>query len=268
MINFLAEEVNENMKVFGLVHIMYIVIGLAIVIPLAIYVSKKRGWDKKVFLVAAILLGLGESIRTLGLVELGSNGGYYLSPQYIPLHLCAIQIFFIIGILLSKSNKAIRFWCAIMYPTLVAGAAMALLIPSPEGTDTFLSFRGFQFFASHLVLMFVGIYMYLTKPVKFGWGTFGMVVLFMCVSLIGAIYINAILGGASTNVNFWFLAYPPQEGLPLLNMDNGWGMYVFNLGWVTMLLLGITYIPVIVRYYRDKKAGLLDENIEFKEVSF
>ena len=250
------------MELFGFVHISYIVVGLAIVVPLAIFVAKWRGWDKKVYLVAAILLALGESIRTLGLVELGENGGYYLSPQYIPLHLCAIQIFFIVALILCKSLKATRFWCAIMYPTLIAGAAMALLIPSPEGTDSFLSFRGFQFFASHLVLMFVGIYMYLTKPVKFGWGTYSTALIFMAVSLIGAIYINAILGGASADVNFWFVAYPPQKDLPLLNMDNGWGMYVFNLAWITLILISITYIPVVVSHFKSKKSKLMSVEID------
>ncbi|MCL1944265.1 MAG: YwaF family protein [Firmicutes bacterium] len=263
-LNLLETEVNPNMQVFGLVHILYVVVGLGLAIPLAIFVAKRIGWNKRVFLIAGVLIFLGEATRTLLLVEEGDNGGWYLSPKYLPVHLCAMQVFLIFALALAKKENTIKNLCAIMYPTLVAGAAMALLIPSPEGTDTFVSFLGFQFFASHSLLMFVGIYMYLTRPVKFDFKTYGIAIGFMAVSLIGALYLNAILGGAETNVNYWFVAYPPQDGLPLLNLDNGWGIYILNLACLTIILISLTYVPVVVSYFLNKNKIVENHQIDIQ----
>jgi uncharacterized membrane protein YwaF len=257
------------MVLFGIVHLGYLVIGLGIVVPLSIWLAKTHGWDKKVFLISGLVLAPLELVRTLMLVEQGANGGYYLSPKYIPVHLCNLSIFFMFGIYFAKSDRANRWWTAIMAPTLICGAGMALLIPAPEGTDSFGSFLGVQFFVSHLVLVFAGIYMYIAKPYKFGWRTYRDVVIFMSLSFVGALYLNSILGRSDNDVNFWFVAYPPIEGLPLLNLDYGWGGYILNLAVLALVLISLTYVPVIVAHYRRAKAAveLVDESEDISMVA-
>ena len=57
----------------------------------------------------------------------------------------------------------------------------------------------------------------------------------------------------SYDINFMYVAGPPMEGLPLLNLNNGWAVYFLTLvGLVLILMALFTYIAISVTKQKNK----------------
>lgn len=89
--------------------------------------------QKLVLTVACVIAATAEVVKTLARVEIlpTSSGGYtaYIQTQYLPLHLCSIQIFFIFAIRFMKEGRLRNTLLAFMYPTCVIGPIFSLLMP-------------------------------------------------------------------------------------------------------------------------------------------
>jgi len=230
-----------------------VVITLSIVS--AILVSKKIGWHKRVLYVLCGLAILSEVTKIFYyfsfLVE-GTENGYYLAPEWLPFHLCSIQIIFIFMITFMKDGKVRNALMCFMYPTMMGGALMALLIPvSSLYYSTFFSVLSLQYWLFHGMLIFLSLYMIITKPIKFTMKSYFTAVIMATGACFMAIYLNAILGGSATNVNFFYVARPPLPDLPVLNLNHGWFVYMFHLTWLGILVISLTYTPVFVKTIKD-----------------
>jgi uncharacterized membrane protein YwaF len=60
-----------------------------------------------------------------------------------------------------------------------------------------------------------------------------------------------VLGDYGTN--FLFLREPPMDNLPVLNMNNGWGVYLITLALITCILLFSVHLPYIVKHSKKNK---------------
>ena len=70
---------------------------------------------------------------------------------------------------------------------------------------------------------------------------------FLGVVGLGAIYLNSILNDGSGNINFMYVVKPPQENLPILNLDHGWFVYILSYAGVAVTCITIIYIKPIIK---------------------
>ena len=207
---------------------------------------------------------ISEITKVFYLVDEFENG-FYLSPGYLPFNLCSIQIIFIFIITFSNNDKIKNPLMAFMYPTLLGGGLMALLIPTSSINQGWFSPISFQFWIFHGMLIFLALYMYITRPEKFKVKSFLVALVMLAGTLIFAIYINSILGGSDTYVNFFFVARPPLDDLPILNLNHGWFAYIGHLTWLAIVLVSLCYMPTFIKAIiakRKSKRVINDELVK------
>lgn len=247
---------------FGGRHIVFLTITIIIAVCAAIYVAKKHGWNDKVVLICACALAVGEIVRLFALMEArGTKGAYYLRPDALPFHLCTLQMFLMFILYFSKKEKTKYFLYSFMYPTCLCGATMAILLPGEDIVVSFDNIFGVQSMYSHGILLAFGLYMFLTKPIKYGAKSYGLAMAGLGIGLIGAIYIDSILGAyynPDADINFFFISYFPVEGLPLFNTDNGWYAYITAMSTLSVVLMSLAYIPVVVTWLKNRNRGVDD----------
>ena len=61
---------------------------------------------------------------------------------------------------------------------------------------------------------------------------------------------NSIL--QAYNTNFLFLRKPPMDNLPILNLNNGYLVYVITLAIIAVLLLTIVHLPFMLKKEKTK----------------
>lgn len=66
-----------------------------------------------------------------------------------------------------------------------------------------------------------------------------------------AIYINGAFYAYSTN--FFFVTRPPLEGLPYLNLNRGWYVYLLRLAALAVVLMTAVHLPFIIAERRRGK---------------
>ena len=141
-----------------------------------------------------------------------------------------------------------------MVPCMLLGAAMALLIPT-EGVNP-AELRVWQYMLIHGTLVFYGFYLALVKRVDMSFRAYlTNLKLLLAVTMV-AFLMNSVL--EQYNTNFLFLRVPPMEGLPILNLDHGWGVYFVCLAAIAcLLLLGVhlLFIFCTARPRRQSKAA-------------
>ena len=69
------------------------------------------------------------------------------------------------------------------------------------------------------------------------------------ISLAGlamlALMMNSILEAYGTN--FLFLRNPPMENLPILNLNNGYIVYLLTLAFVAVLIVTLVHLPFMLK---------------------
>ena len=64
------------------------------------------------------------------------------------------------------------------------------------------------------------------------------------------IWVNGAL--KSYDTNFWFVVRPPQDGLPLLNLDNGWYVYYLTLLGIGLISATLVHFPFMLKEMKNK----------------
>ena len=179
-------------------------------------------------------------------------GGYILNQTQLSFHLCSIMIYTVIFTNMIKNQKIVDTLKSFMVPCLFIGAAMALLIPT-EGVDPTRG-RVWQYMLIHGVLVFYGIYLACVEKVDLSFKAYlNNLKLLVGVTLV-AFLMNSVLEQYKTN--FLFLRVPPMEGLPLLNLDNGWYVYFLTLAAVACTLVLLVQLPfMIIGKVREKRSA-------------
>jgi flagellar biosynthesis/type III secretory pathway M-ring protein FliF/YscJ len=67
-----------------------------------------------------------------------------------------------------------------------------------------------------------------------------------------AIYINSMLYDGVSNINFMYVVSPPQDGLPFLNENHGWLVYVVHYAALVLFCVSIAYIKPIIDAIKAK----------------
>jgi len=240
-------EISHPIALFSVPHMVFLAVLWPAGAVLAFFFSKKFGYSKKLIWICAFLALFCE-IEKILFFMVETEGGFRLPAEHIPINMCPFQIFFLFALALSESPKKCKTIICYMYPSMVGGGFIGMLIPSVIvlGYHGLTELSTYRYFFFHGMLMFLGFYLFLSKPIQYSIKSFGTAVAFVAMIMLFAIWINAFFGWDPT-VNFWFIVRPPAEGLPILNLNHGWAVYALQLAWICMLLFTLCYLPVIIR---------------------
>ncbi|MBQ8320096.1 MAG: YwaF family protein [Clostridia bacterium] len=172
--------------------------------------------------------------------------GVYIKETDLPFHLCSMQIFCAFIARFTKSERIREFFVRFMIPTGLFGGLAAILIPTI--TCSFANVRTYQYFLYHAGLSWFAIFAIYRKKDPLDVKAFLQVLAGLGVAMMIAIYINAV----TQRTNFLYVAAPPMDGLPILNMDNGWLIYFLSYVAVVLVVLLLFFAPFWI-YYAVKK---------------
>ena len=232
-------------------HFIWLAVIIAAIVA-ALAVTRRLGVphaavQKTVFIILVILKVFHLS---LSMKEL-PDGGMVINQTQLSFHLCSLMIYAVILINVIKNERIIKVIKSFMVPCMLIGAAMALLIPT-EGVDPTVP-RVWQFMLIHGVLVFYGLYLALIERVDMSFKAYLTNLKLLLAVVMVAFLMNSVLEQYETN--FMFLRQPPMEGLPVLNLNNGWFVYFISLAIVACLLLLAVHI-IFILCNRKKKSEM------------
>ncbi len=239
---------------FGFTHICWIIISIAIVVGMLWAQSHFKFSFNVMLNIMLVVSILSETTKILCNMIPAPDGrtGLILDPGDLPFHLCSIQIFllFILKFFI-KTESAKEKMLAFMCPSMIIGAVMALLIPT-VGYD-FVTVQVYQYFIFHAFLIMFAAYILKEKLVKWKWSHYFNNLAYLGGFALLCMWINSALSGVLGRTNFMYLVRPPMEGLPILNLDHGWGVYFVTLAVVAIVLIGIFHVIVTLITNRKKE---------------
>ena len=227
---------------FSLAHIIWLLV-IAIAITVLLILAKKLNVSHAVVqrIVFIVLVALKIFHLSLSMKE-SPFGGLIINQTQLSFHLCSIMIYSVILINVVKNEKIVKTVKSFMVPCMLIGAAMALLIPT-EGVNIATP-RVWQYMLIHGVLVFYGLYLALIERIDMSFKAYLTNLKLLLLVTILAFLMNSVLEQYDTN--FMFLRVPPMEGLPILNLNNGWYVYFISLAAVACLLLLLVHLPFII----------------------
>ena len=247
-------------SLFGTKHL--ILIGISIVlIVLFYYLSRKLKHNqvcKTLFYVGIV----SEIIKIFyyTIANEATHGGI-LPKSDLPFHLCSIQIIFITIINFANSEKLKRFLYSFMLPSCLLGGIAAILIATDSSRNgTFII--TLQYFLYHIALVVFSLHLFTTKEIKFDIKDYFNCFKFLLVIMFFAFYINSIVYDGSNSINFMYVASPPQKGLPYLNEDSGWFVYILRYALLIVVCVTGCYIKPIIEAIKSLKNKKEKEQIQ------
>ncbi|CAG9608793.1 YwaF family protein [Pseudoneobacillus rhizosphaerae] len=188
------------------------------------HIFKYDLWIRSVFFITLLSL---ELFYHLWLYQ----GGNWDITYTLPFQLCSISL--ILSLILLITNS--KFLANVLYFIGGVGAFAALL--TPELFLGFPHFRFFQFFITHMVIIWTALYYVWVKgfyPKSKGvWLAF----LFLNLSAFSAFCVNHLTGG-----NYMFLAQQP-ENASLIDYLGPYPYYIFSLEGLALGLFWLLWLP-------------------------
>jgi len=241
-------EIQYPFSLFSIPHIAFLAILIPAAIILAIVLSKKIGFSKNIIWICVILSIFCDMEKILFYMQEIPGGGFRLPAEHIPFNLCPIQGILMFILAFSQDIKKHKYLICFMYPTMVAGASFAMFIPPViiQGYHGLTEPATYRYFFYHAMLVFMGFYLYLSKPIQFSIKSIGIALTGLAAAAVVMIYVNAFFGWDPI-VNFFFLVRPPADNLPFLNLNNGWGVYMLQIMCLGLILVSLCYIREVIK---------------------
>jgi len=247
---------------FSTMHLLILVFCFFLIVSITVYAVKKNVPLKTMLSFMVGVTIYGELIKVFSRIDV-ENGAALLSVEFLPLHLCSIQIFVLWFLrFFNKSAKTEQAILAFMYPTMLVGGAAALLIATVNPISL-SNPEIYEYFVYHAAVVAFGLYIPLTKQVDFTWKRLGMTMALLSILFFFSIYFNAMFSQGTFVSNFFFSATPPLPGLPYLNFTFfgrtlpseklGWMWYLVKLVFLGFVAILACYAPFLLRAARAKK---------------
>ena len=247
-----------NTGPYQLNHFIFLGICILCIVGVLLFASLKKVSLKKMTIFMLIVSIISEIIKMIHYIEptyseFGLIDGGVLPKEALPFHMCSIQIFLIIILVISKNEKLKNTILAFIYPTGFMGAMLSLFIPVID--IEFTTLLTYQYFLYHAFLLAFGLYIPLSKEVEINFKTYVKTSIILASLFICSIWINSLLSEARDRIytNFFFSSKPPIEGLPYLNMNQGWAMYVLKVFVLGIFLVTLVHLPFLIKEYKIKR---------------
>ena len=181
-----------------------------------------------------------------------ASDGMVIEATALPLHLCSLLIFAFFYLPFCKKEGVKKYLISITVPVGLVGSLLAILMAT-SGTD-FLSPNAYQCFVYHAAMIWFVMYLMITRQAELGVSAWlkNLLTLFSLSMLM--IWVNGALQVYDTN--FLYVVRPPVDGLPLLNLNNGWYAYfgtVLLCGFVGVTAVHLPYIIMDIKNAKSKK---------------
>ena len=235
---------------FGTKHLIILAI-CAVVFAIGFCFAKKKSLEQ----LSRILLGIGivsEFIKVFYyiLANEATHGGI-LPKTDLPFHLCSIQIIFLAVVVFGKNEKFRQLLLSFMIPSCLIGGLAALLIATESSLNGGL-ILSVQYFGYHVSIMIFALYLLVTGQPKMTVKLYFDCLKFTMLLLLFAIYVNSILYDGTAKVNFMYVASPPQSGLPYLNEDHGWLVYMAHYAGLVIFAITLCFVKPICQAIGQK----------------
>lgn len=256
---------------FSLQHILWLCICTALIVGGFLCLMKFKPPLETVLTIACVLCVLSELVKTFCAVELvPSTGGKKLYPymelQHLPLHLCSLQILLIFYTRFTGNRKMREIVLAFLYPTCVAGAFFALIIPtifnkSVALADAFTDPWAYQYFLYHAMLILLGGYIALSGQVDIRPRHYFTTMGTLGILAVASLYLNSMFAvptyknGKLISVNYttnFFFTYKTPVGIALTEKWH-WFTYLAVVALLAMVLVGLLYLPF---FWRKKEISV------------
>lgn len=229
---------------FGTKHIIIIICCVIYILGLLLILKK---YKPSLRLVVRVLLAIGvcsETFKVFTYIIINEQRlGGYLPKTDLPLHLCSVQILFMLLLVLSSNEKLKRVLYAFMLPTCLIGGVAAILIPTSSSLS--VPVITLQYFLYHSSIVVYAIYLYMTSEIKFEFRDYISSLLMLFAVFFVAIYLNSVLNDYSSPINFMYVVNPPVDGLPYLNKNQGWLVYILRYALLAAVCITLCYIKPV-----------------------
>ena len=254
----------SDTSLFGTRHLVFVLISFVLMAGLYIF-SRKLSIKQ----CAKILLYVGivsEIIKIFYYIQANEDKFNGVLPKSdLPFHLCSIQILFILVVNLTTNEKLRRFIFSFMIPSCLIGGIAAILIATDSARSTMII--SLQYFLYHIAISVFALRLLTDKEMKWRVPDLISCCKFLLVIMFFAFYINSIVYDGVSNINFMYVVGPPQKGLPFLNKDHGWLVYITHYAFLVVVCVGLCYCKAIIDTIKDKKAQAVVEAQEVNEAA-
>ena len=248
---------------FGTKHIILIIVSFVLIGVL--YMLSRRFDLAK---ICKILFGVGicsETVKVFYYIITNENktGGYgqtfggYLPKTDLPFHLCSIQILFIAILVFSQNERLKRFIMSFMIPSCLFGGIAAILIATDSSRNGSPIITA-QYFLYHVAITVFAIYLLTSREFKVTIKDYVNSLKFVGMIMFFALYINSALYDGVANVNFMYVVSPPQSGLPFLNENHGWLVYIVHYAFTVLFAITLCYVKPIIDAIKAKTGARLE----------
>jgi hypothetical integral membrane protein (TIGR02206 family) len=220
---------NFPFVMFSIEHLLVIMIFVLLTIGLYIYRVRLQNYDRLVRAILFLTLFILESIYHLWLY----SGGNWDITYTLPFQLCSISL--ILCLILLVTNW--QLLANVLYFIGGVGALAAIL--TPELFLGFPHFRFFQFFITHMLIIWTGLYYVWVKRLIPAKRSIWQAILFLNGCAILAYLANLWTGG-----NYMFLAGKP-ENASLIDYLGPYPFYIISLELLAAGLFWLLWLPFL-----------------------
>ncbi len=252
-------------ELFGVKHL--IIVAICAVLCVGLFFAMRRLRLRTVFKIMFYVGIVSEIIKIFYYIVTNEDEYHGILPKTdLPFHLCSIQIIFFAILNLSKNDELKRFLLSFMLPSCLFGGAAAILIATSSSLNGLWIITA-QYFLFHVALVVFSLYLFGAKELKLTIKDYFNCLKFLVVLMFFAVYINSVLYDGESNINFMYVASPPQDGLPFLNENHGWLVYIVHYACLILLCVSLVYIKPIIEAVKKKIARKSSVNISNAEAA-
>lgn len=231
-------------------HFIWIGLCASFVSGMSLFAIRKTLNLRQAGICMTLICIVSETSKILSNMVESPEGGMHLDPHCLPLHLCSLMIFVTAFVTFGPEGKGKQILVNFLAAAGTLGSVCAILIPT-NGTD-FRTPDAYQCFVYHAGLLWFSLYLILSGQTKLGsFRALGENISVLLLFVLGALYANGALSVYDTN--FLYLTRPPMEGLPFLNLDDGWYRYFLRLFVLGLGCLFLFHLPFILKCRKPVK---------------
>ena len=263
MTTFFGAYLALDTSVFGTRHIIVLCLTLVLMAAALFFMIKYRIPMKKLNRIMLLMGIASETVKVVFYVlanEDKSRGNGYLPKTDLPFHLCSIQIILLLILNLATNEKVKRVIYSFMLPTCLIGGFAAMLLPT-SSARTAIAIT-IQYFIYHGAIVLYAIYLYCSKEINFEINDYFNALKCLVATFFVAIYLNSWVNDYQNDINFMYVVNPPVSGLPFLNRDHGWLVYIVHYALLCVLCVTLVYIKPVIKGIKDKTGRKNDRSKE------
>lgn len=237
-------------SIFGTKHLILVAICAAAIV-LGYLVSRK--WDLERLTKYMFTIGVISELIKVFYYIIANEAVYggILPKTDLPFHLCSIQILFVAIVRFTNSQKIKELLLSFMIPSCLFGGIAAILIATTSSLNG-MPILSLQYFGYHSAIVIFALVLLTSGVLQLTIRHYVNCLKFLVGLMLFAIYINSILYDGNPNINFMYVASPPQAGLPWLNEDQGWLVYMLRYSSLVVGCVTLCYIKPIYKAIRAR----------------